>query len=72
MTDSAAPLDIGELSLFASDIIRQMGREALDFYGQGRRHLPFDQNLVTRAELHLNNTFQQLMRERYEGHRIYE
>jgi len=71
MSQMADALDIGELSMFATETIRQLGREALKYYGQGCQHPPFDQGLVTRAELHLNDTFQQLVTTRYRGHTLY-
>jgi myo-inositol-1(or 4)-monophosphatase len=71
MENSAAVVDIGELSAFSLETIKQMGREALQFYGKGRGRPPFDQNLVTRAELHLNATFQDHILDRYPDHRIY-
>lgn len=67
----AAVVDIGELSAFALETIHQMGREALQFYGKGRGRPPFDQNLVTRAELHLNATFQAYVAQRFPDHGIY-
>lgn len=66
-----AVLGVGELSRFARETIRQMGQEALQYYGQGRRRLPFDEGLVIQAELHLHDAFQQIISSRFPDHRIY-
>ena len=71
MEHSAAVTDIGALSTFAMETIRQMGDEALQFYGKGRLHPPFDQDLVTQAELHLNNSFQNKIMAQYPEHQLY-
>jgi myo-inositol-1(or 4)-monophosphatase len=66
----AAP-EIGELNAFALQAIQKMGQEALQFYGKGQSGQPFDQNLVTQAELHLNDAFQHHLTERFPDHRLY-
>ena len=71
MAYSAVVPDIGALSSFAMQTIRQMGDEAIQFYGRGRLHPPFDQNLVTQAELHLNNSFQKAIAAQFPQHQIY-
>jgi myo-inositol-1(or 4)-monophosphatase len=71
MPKSADVLDIGELRSFALATIRHMGDEALQFYGQGHRRPPFDQDLVTRAELHLNEAFQYHLSARFPDHQTY-
>ena len=64
-------LDVGELYLFARDTILQMGGEALKFYGKGNHRPPFDRDLVTQAELHLNGCFQKTISSKYPHHRAY-
>lgn len=71
MPTSATVLNIGDLSSFALDAIRKIGHEALRFYGKGRRRPPFDQDLVTQAELHLNDRFQQQLLSCYPDHQVY-
>ncbi|RJQ86902.1 MAG: inositol monophosphatase [Desulfobacteraceae bacterium] len=71
MPNSANALDIGDLSFFALSTIQKIGQEALQFYGKGRRRPPFDQDLVTQAELHLNDLFQQQLGMRFADHQIY-
>ncbi len=60
--------DVGEFYRFARETIRQLGDEALKFYGEGRHSPPFDQDLVTQAELHLNQTFSTIISSRYPTH----
>lgn len=62
---------VAELSRFAAETITQMGQAALQFYGQGHRDTPFDQDLVTQAELHLNQAFLRRIEEHFPGHQIY-
>lgn len=71
MQKAVDTLDIGDLSMFALETIEQMGKEALKFYGQGCRRPPFDQDLVTRAEIHLIETFQRKISDHYPHHLIY-
>ena len=63
---------IGDLTMFAVETIEQMGREALKYFGKGSHHPPFDQDLVTRAELHLIDSFQTELQKKYADHVIYE
>ncbi len=71
MKGSGSAVDVGELYVFAQETIQEMGSKALQFYGKGRHRPPFDQDLVTQAELHLNSAFQQIAAERYPTHQIY-
>lgn len=64
-------LDIGNLSVFAVDTIKKMGKEALRFFGKGRYHPPFDRELVTQAELHLLNAFHNEISGIYPEHLVY-
>lgn len=71
MPNPAIALEIGDLSSFALNAIQEIGHAALQFYGKGRRRPPFDQDLVTQAELHLNDLFQQQVVSRFADHQIY-
>jgi myo-inositol-1(or 4)-monophosphatase len=62
---------IEALAGFAKEIIKGAGREALGFYGKGDPHLPFDEGLVTEAELHLDQFFQKELGSRFPDHRIF-
>jgi myo-inositol-1(or 4)-monophosphatase len=71
MKPADSALGIKELNLFAQETLRQMGHEALVFYGKGRQNPPFDQDLVTQAELHLHAAFQQIVFDRFPDHQIF-
>lgn len=71
MKKSAEALDVGQLYLFAQETIKKMGEEALKFYGKGRHRPPFDQDLVTQAELHLSQSFQDIIKDRFSTHLVY-
>ena len=71
MEHSAAVPDIGALNTFATETILQLGDEALQYYGKGRLHPPFDQDLVTQAELHLNNSFQNKISVQFPDHQVF-
>lgn len=71
MERSDSALDMGELYAFAQETIQHMGREALNFYGKGSHRPPFDRELVTQAELHLNSCFQKIISEKYPNHQAY-
>jgi len=71
MERSAPVVDIGELNAFALQSIRKMGQEALQFYGKGRGRPPFDENLVTKAELHLNALFHEHVTNHFPDHQVY-
>lgn len=71
MTGSGSAMDVGELYVFSQETIHGMGAKALKFYGKGRHRAPFDQDLVTQAELHLNAEFQHIIAERFPNHQIY-
>ncbi len=64
-------LKVDDLSAFAVQTILRMGQEALQFYGKGRQRPPFDQDLITQAELHLNDYFQEHIRNRYSDHLLF-
>ena len=64
-------MNASELYSFAQDTIGLLGREALQFYGKGSHRPPFDRELVTQAELHLGNRFQELIFSRFPDHQAY-
>jgi len=49
---------IEDLTMFAMDVIKSLGEKALSYYGRGKPHIKFDENLVTEAELNLTEFFQ--------------
>jgi myo-inositol-1(or 4)-monophosphatase len=64
-------LNAAELYSFAQHTIRQLGQEALKFYGKGNQKPPFDRELVTQAELHLNGRFQEFISNKFPDHQAY-
>ncbi len=71
MQRSLAAPDLGELNAFALQAVQKIGQEALKFYGKGQSGLPFDQSLVTQAELHLNDAFLDHLSARFPDHQLY-
>tara|TARA_B100001971_G_C18180004_1_gene532196 strand:- start:864 stop:1055 length:192 start_codon:yes stop_codon:yes gene_type:complete len=49
---------VEDFTEFAMEVIRRAGDEALSYYGKGRLYIKFDNELVTEAELHLIDFFQ--------------
>lgn len=71
MTYAETVLGVAELNTFALGALHQLGKEALQFYGRGRRRPSFDEDLIIQAELHLHDAFQQIIYNRFPDHRIY-
>ncbi len=57
-----------EINRFSVDLVREAGKEALNYYGKGRTRAVFDQSLVTEAELRLTNFFQEQLRHQFPDH----
>ena len=49
---------VQELTQFAMDVIHRSGEEALSYYGKGDPHYKFDEHLVTEADYHLMEFFE--------------
>ncbi len=62
---------IVELSRFAVDFIKGAGDSALSLYGKGDKGKKFDENLVTEAELLLNDRFESGLHERFPEHQMF-
>ena len=71
MEQSVNELDLKELTQFAMNTIQDMGRAALKYYGQSSQQAPFDQDLVTQAEVDLGNGFQKQIESRFPMHQVY-
>jgi myo-inositol-1(or 4)-monophosphatase len=56
---------------FAMEVIRQLGDEALGYYGKGSPRQKFDETLVTEAELHLREFFQDRLYARFPEHQVF-
>ena len=63
---------IEDLTEFAVEAIRLSGKEALSYYAKGDKQIKFDEDLVTQAELHLSNFFQDQLRSRFSEHQVFE
>ena len=59
------------LTQFAMDVVRRSGEEALSYYGKGVPDLKFDERLVTEAELHLDEFFQNQLAIHFPEHRVF-
>jgi len=63
--------NIEDLTEFAMQAIRDVGEEALSYYGKGKRDVRFDEALVTEAELHLTDFFQDRLATHFPEHLIF-
>jgi myo-inositol-1(or 4)-monophosphatase len=62
---------IEELLVFAMDLIRRSGEESLGFYGKGSTQQKFDETLVTEAEIHMREFFQDQLYARFPEHQVF-
>ncbi|MDM8525096.1 inositol monophosphatase family protein [Desulfococcaceae bacterium HSG8] len=63
---------IEELSHFAADLIRRSGEKALSYYGRGKTRVKFDEGLITEAELHLTEFFDEQLRVDFPEHQTFQ
>ncbi len=63
---------IEDLTQFATEVIRRSGEEALSYYGKGKPNLKFDDELVTEAELHLTEFYQDQLHAQFPEHKVFE
>lgn len=63
--------DLERLVEFSKDLIRRSGQEALSYYGKGSPQQKFDETLVTEAELHLHEFFQDQLYAKFPEHRVF-
>lgn len=63
---------IENLTGFAMDVIHLAGENALNYYGKGRHQIKFDERLVTEAELHLTDLFQNQLHTRFPDHQTFK
>jgi len=62
---------LDELTQFAKEIIRHSGKEALLYYGKGNPGSKFDEGLITEAEIHLTELFQNRLHAQFPEHQIF-
>ena len=67
---SAEKEGIEDLTKFAMKTARGLGEEALSYYGKGNHSIKFDEELVTTAELHLTNIFQDRLSKKFPEHQL--
>lgn len=62
---------IDDLLRFARETLRASGEELLSYFGKGITRIKFDESLVTEAELHVREFFQNQLYRRFPDHRLY-
>ena len=62
---------IEDLSVFAFEVIRRSGEQALAYYGKGRADTKFDEGLITEAEIHLGEFFRDQLFSSFPDHQIH-
>jgi len=60
------------LTQFAMEVIRRSGEEALLYYGKGNSRIKFDEELVTEADSHLMEFFQDQLNHRFPEHQVFK
>ena len=63
---------IEDLTQFAVEVIRRSGEEALSYYGKGSPQVKFDDELVTEAELHLTEFYQDQLHAHFPEHQVFK
>ncbi len=63
---------IEDLAHFAMEVIHRSGEEALSFYGKGNPHIKFDEDLVTEADYHLMEFFQDQLNANFPEHQVFK
>ena len=63
---------IEDLTGFAMDAIHLVGEKAINYYGKGQHQIKFDERLVTEAELHLTDLFQNQLQNRFPDHQMFK
>jgi len=63
---------IKNLTQFAMEVIRSSGKEALSYYGKGNPDIKFDEDLVTEADSHLMEFFQNQLNSHFPEHQVFK
>jgi len=69
--ESSKGQGIEDLRQFAQEVIIRAGQEALSYYGKGDPYVKFDEGLVTEAELHLTEFFQNQLNAHFPEHQVF-
>ena len=64
--------DIKEFYNFALKLVDAAADQAMDFYGQGRHNIRFDEALITRAELEIGDLFHKRIKDRFPAHQVFD
>lgn len=64
--------NIEDLVRFATESLKASGQEAIKFYGRRHESAKFDQQLVTEAELHLQEHFLHRLQTHYPEHQLFD
>lgn len=67
----AGNYDIKELPGFAIEVVQRAGEEVLSYFGKGLPQIKFDEALVTEAELHLREFFNDQLHRRFPEHQVF-
>lgn len=62
---------IEDLTQFGMEVIRRSGEEALSYYGKGNPNIKFDEDLVTEADFHLMEFFQDQLNNHFPEHQVF-
>jgi myo-inositol-1(or 4)-monophosphatase len=63
---------IEDLAHFAMEVIQRSGKEALAFYGKGNPRIKFDEDLVTEADFHMMEFFQDQLNAHFPEHQMFK
>ena len=63
---------IEELTVFATDVIREAGDKVLSYFGRGMPEIKFDESLITEAELHLRDFFKDQLYRHFPKHQVFK
>lgn len=63
---------IEDLTMFAMEVIKNLGEKALSYYGKGKPQIQFDENLVTEAELNLTEFFSDQLHSHFPNHLMFK
>jgi myo-inositol-1(or 4)-monophosphatase len=63
---------IEDLTQFAMEVIHSSGDESIYYYGKGDPNVKFDEDLITKAELHLMEFFQDKLQANFSEHQVFK
>ncbi|QTA89167.1 inositol monophosphatase family protein [Desulfonema magnum] len=63
---------IEELTEFGMEVMRRSGEKAISYYGKGKPHVKFDEELITEAEVDLTEFFKTRLHADFPEHQIFQ